>query len=220
MLIADLAAIEDLEPHAAAVNMAIDELLLENLSRPILRLYRWAEPAVSFGYFTPIQEVEPLWPGRQLVRRWTGGGVVPHGEDFTYTLLCPLGIPLTALSPLESYRVIHEAVAQAVAADRPDVALAGPPAPKISHACFENAAQFDILAGDQKIAGAAQRRTRRGLLHQGSIQLEGLDAAFGRTLAESLSDGIQWQALPEDLLSAAEHLAASKYGTEAWLRRF
>ena len=58
MLIPHLIAIQDEQPHSAAVDMAIDEMLLQNLEQPTLRLYRWAEPTVSFGYFTPITEVE------------------------------------------------------------------------------------------------------------------------------------------------------------------
>ena len=220
MLIPHLIAIQDEQPHRAAVNMAIDELLLQNLERPTLRIYRWAEPAVSFGYFTPIVEVEALWPGRALVRRWTGGGIVPHGADFTYTLLCPLGMPLTSRPPVESYRVIHEAVAQAIAAHHSGITLAGPPAPKISNACFENAAQFDILAGAEKVAGAAQRRTRTGLLHQGSIQMPGLDFTFGSALADALAGNVTVEPLDTSLIPAAEALAASKYGTTAWTRRF
>jgi lipoate-protein ligase A len=220
MRLAHLTVLLDEQPHGAAVNMAIDELLLQDLAAPILRLYRWARPAVSFGYFTPIAEVEHLWPGRELVRRWTGGGVVPHGEDFTYTLLCPLGLPLTELPPLESYRVIHQAVASALAAEQVGVALAGPPAPKVSHACFENAAQFDILAGTEKIAGAAQRRTRQGLLHQGSIQIPGLDFAFGHALAAELAVERRVTLLDSALLPAADALAASRYATPAWTRRF
>ncbi|MGV3532805.1 MAG: lipoate--protein ligase family protein [Chthoniobacteraceae bacterium] len=220
MRIAHLTVLLDEQPHGAALNMAIDEVLLKNLTAPTLRIYRWATPAVSFGYFTPIAEVENLGPARELVRRWTGGGVVPHGEDFTYTLLCPLGMPLTELAPLESYRVIHHAVATALAAQRVGVALAGAPAPKVSHACFENPAQFDILAGAEKVAGAAQRRTREGLLHQGSIQIPGLDFTFGRTLAGELSDNVQTEPFDSSLIPAAEALAATKYATSPWTRRF
>ena len=220
MRIAHLTVIADEQPHGAALNMAIDEILLQNLAAPTLRIYRWAQPAVSFGYFTPIAEVEDVWPGRELVRRWTGGGVVPHGEDFTYTLLCPLGMPLTELSPLESYRVIHHAVAKALAAQRTDVALAGPPAPKVSHACFENAAQFDILSGAEKVAGAAQRRTRQGLLHQGSIQIPGLRFEFGHALACELAGEHRIALLDSAIMPAAEVLAASRYATPAWTRRF
>ena len=145
---------------------------------------------------------------------------MPHGADFTYTLLCPLGTPLTSLPPAESYRAIHEAVARALAAHRSGITLAGPPAPKVSHACFENAAQFDILAGAEKIAGAAQRRTRQGLLHQGSIQMPDLDSTFGYALADALAGTVMVEPLDTSLIPAAEALASAKYGTTAWTRRF
>ena len=66
---------------AAAFNMALDEALLENVSRlgkPVLRFYGWTEPAATFGYFQQFSEVERATPLRPLIRRPTGGGIVPH----------------------------------------------------------------------------------------------------------------------------------------------
>ena len=47
--------------------------------------------------------------GRDLVRRWTGGGIVEHGQDFTYSLVCPgdENLPTT----IEFYRFVHLAIA-------------------------------------------------------------------------------------------------------------
>ena len=42
---------DDLDPKAAALNMAVDEALLETAGAPILRFYRWRRPSLSFGYF-------------------------------------------------------------------------------------------------------------------------------------------------------------------------
>ena len=66
----------DREPHSAAVNMAIDEALLTAAGTPVLRVYHWAKKAVSFGYFERFQPVRAAYPDREIVRRWTGGGVV------------------------------------------------------------------------------------------------------------------------------------------------
>src|SRR5258708_26441834 len=75
-------------PGQVAFNMAMDEALLEampRLGQPILRFYSWSEPAASFGYFQKFREVERLTLLRPLVRRPTGGGIVPHMEDWTYS---------------------------------------------------------------------------------------------------------------------------------------
>ena len=71
-------------PGSAAFNMAVDETLLEAmpwLQRPVLRFFGWTEPAASFGYFQKYSEVERATLLRPLVRRPTGGGIVPHDAD-------------------------------------------------------------------------------------------------------------------------------------------
>lgn len=220
VLFASLVEIDDPMPHSAAVNMAVDEVLLGEVGGDaLLRVYRWARPAVSFGYFGRHAEVAAAWPERELVRRWTGGGIVPHGEDITYSLLVPKAHPFAALGPLESYRVIHEALVAWMAALGVGASLT-PGAVKLSDECFANPAPHDVMAGGQKVAGAAQRRTRHGLLHQGSIQ--GVrDAEGGRaTLASAFAPAISRQSLSASQLAAAESLAETKYGSIEWMQRW
>jgi lipoate-protein ligase A len=217
MLFAELTEVLDPEPHPAALNMAIDEALLCSARTPLLRIYRWVRPAVSFGYFEKFTDLGKLTRGREAVRRWTGGGVVLHGEDLTYTLIVPARQAFAQLPARESYRRIHERLAAALQGDGIAAALAPSAAPKVSHSCFENAAEADVLAGDRKIAGAAQRRTRHGLLHQGSIQ-GGVFVGF--SLGEVFGDVRTRRELDRDECAAAAELAAMKYGTDAWLRRF
>jgi lipoate-protein ligase A len=216
VLFADLTCLLDPEPHDAALNMAIDEALLRTMTGPLLRIYGWERPAASFGYFGKWTEVANAWPDRDLVRRWTGGGIVPHGEDVTYTLIVPRAHPFFARSPLETYRAIHEQVAAAIG----DAALALVAAPRVSAACFENPAQHDVLLDGQKVAGAAQRRTAFGLLHQGSVQLAVDRPDLFPALTEALGSRITEMSLPVEVLALATRLAAERYGTDAWTRRF
>ena len=221
MLFSRLVYLFDSEPHDGALNMAIDEVLLRAASEPILRIYRWRHRAVSFGYFGRIEEMERDWNGVELVRRWTGGGIVPHGEDFTYTLVVPRAEEFARQSAPGSYQAVHACVAKALESHLGRrAALAEAAAPKVSNACFQNPAQHDILVGAEKIAGAAQRRTQAGLLHQGSIQLSGLGEAFGGELARRFSASVREEALTPEMLEQASALAAKKYGAETWLRRF
>lgn len=77
---------------SAALNMALDEALLEampRLGQPVLRFYSWIEPAASFGYFQKYADVGKATSLRPLVRRPTAGGVVPHDADWTYSLVFP-----------------------------------------------------------------------------------------------------------------------------------
>ncbi|MGA7275603.1 MAG: hypothetical protein WBX14_12220, partial [Candidatus Udaeobacter sp.] len=69
--------------HSAAMNMAIDEALLDYAAVPSIRFYRWHSPALSFGYFGEFAHVACYAGERDLVRRWTGGGIVFHGDDLT-----------------------------------------------------------------------------------------------------------------------------------------
>ena len=134
----EVSLFEDTSPHGAALNMAIDEALLAAISAPVLRVYRWLRPAVSFGYFERWSPIRADHPEREPVRRWTGGGVVLHGEDFTYSLLLPAHSPAALLTPAASYEVVHSALGAALA----DAGIAAGPAPgstgKVSQACFEN----------------------------------------------------------------------------------
>jgi lipoate-protein ligase A len=214
-----LVLVEDSQPHEAALNMALDEALLQLVSLPLLRCYTWARPAVSFGYFGRFRQVVQDWPGRVPVRRWTGGGTVAHGDDFTYSLILPCGHPWTTLGVKASYRAIHEAVACAMEHScgfQPRLAIRT--AEAISDACFENPAESDVLIGERKIAGAAQRRTRSGMLHQGSVRLPLGAQNFAHALAAALSVQIRRPLAPHEL-GLAEKILASRYGTREWLER-
>src|SRR5437879_7130014 len=98
-------------PGGHAHNMALDAALLEAapfLGRPVLRFYSWSEPAASFGYFQKYAEVEQMTLLRPLVRRPTGGGLVPHDADWTYSLTFPPSDAWHTLKAVRSYHRVHE----------------------------------------------------------------------------------------------------------------
>ena len=202
------------------MNMAMDEVLLRRLDAPLLRIYRWARPAVSFGYFEKFEPVENEYPFFDLVRRWTGGGVVSHGDDLTYSLLVPINEPFMGLSTSDSYRAIHERIAGALRHCGLDASAAVQTCEKISQACFENKTMYDIMLNNRKIAGAAQRRTKLGLLHQGSIQVVKLPVMFAENLATNFSAKIVDRKIQKTEIENAMALSESKYATGAWTRKF
>ncbi len=160
-------------PGAPAWNMAADEALLHHvrdLARPVLRYYSWTLPAATFGYFQRHAEVAAATLLRPLIRRPTGGGIVPHDRDWTYSLTVPPGHCWYELKATESYRKMHQWVVDAF--HRLGVPTELAPCCRRSQPgqCFMGYEQFDVLWGGRKIAGAAQRRNRDGLLIQGSIQ--------------------------------------------------
>jgi lipoyl(octanoyl) transferase len=158
------------DPH---FNMALDTALLESAAAsnvPVVRVYAWSHPAATYGYFQKVSEVADFTPLRPLVRRPTGGGVVPHDGDWTYSVIVPPGAPWWRMRALESYRRLHTWVAEALAAAGVPAVLAPQRDPSGPGRCFVGAEADDLLHQGRKIAGAAQRRNRLGLLIQGSVQ--------------------------------------------------
>lgn len=166
---------------SAAENMALDFLLLQRHPRPNaarFRHYGWRGPAFTFGYSQKIAFVRSQLPPDEsfdLTRRPTGGGLVDHRDDWTYSLVIPRGHPLEELRATHSYHVVHECVAVALRAQGvaaiSQPAVADPAAPPSLGVCFQQAEPYDIVHAQTgaKIAGAAQKRNKRGLLFQGSI---------------------------------------------------
>jgi lipoate-protein ligase A len=215
----ELHVYDDFEPKSAALNMAVDEALLENAAVPILRFYRWRSPSLSFGYFGRYAEVANQSSHREIIRRWTGGGIVPHGDDLTYSVIVPSSASFFARSSLEIYAEVHESIRQALEANGVEAILANAAAPKVSEDCFANAVRADVLSDGRKIAGAAHRRSRIGLLHQGSIQQGNLPNRFRDDFTRILCAGFEPRTLAPELLERATIIANDKYGTIEWLKR-
>ena len=157
----------------AAFNMALDEALLGAMPRlqtPVLRFYGWTEPAATFGYFQKFSDVEQATQLRPLIRRPTGGGIVPHDADWTYSAVFPPGHEWHSLKAEESYRRIHDWLRLAFADLKVTTELAPCCKKTLPGQCFVGHEKSDLLWRGKKIAGAAQRRNKLGLLIQGSVQ--------------------------------------------------
>jgi len=214
--------------HAPPWNMAVDEALLgAAVARPLLRLYGWDRPAVSLGYF---QAADMAPPGYAVVRRPTGGGLVYHDHDLTFTLLLPRDHAWAEGPRRESYRRVNAVLRDALAALGVQTALAAAdtaPADPARLQCFTTPARHDVLAPQGKLVGGAQRRSASGLLHQGSADCRLLAEALRAALPQAVVDAFATAfgsapepfALPPDAEAAAAELVQRKYATEAWNRR-
>ena len=235
-LFATLDVYHDDTAHSAAMNMAIDEALLEYAAVPSIRFYQWHSPALSFGYFGRFSDVAAYAPVRHLVRRWTGGGIVFHGNDLTYSIVIRVSDAAFGESSISIYEKIHRALAKALAETAQHAVVAGLVDPGALSAagavsrtcvnddgynthCFANPVRADVMIDGRKVAGAAQRRTQQGLLQQGSIQ--GVDLGNGLTerFAKALSTSCSERKLDKEILDRARELAHCKYGTDFWLRK-
>ena len=210
----------------AAFNMALDEALLEampRLQKPVLSFYGWTEPAATFGYFQKFSEVERATHLRPLIRRPTGGGIVPHDADWTYSAAFPPGHEWHSLKAEESYRRIHDWLRQAFAEMQVETELAPWCKKTLPGQCFVGHEKFDLLWRGKKIAGAAQRRNKLGLLIQGSVQpppgplkrgdWESAMCAVARNVFM-----VQWtEAVPDaELAALVEKLALEKYSQRSY----
>jgi lipoate-protein ligase A len=207
-------------PRGAPEQMALDEALLECAKRPLLRVYRWPGPAITFGYSQSLAAVGQRFVCHPCARRWTGGGVVEHGHDWTFSLIVPDGEPLARMRPRDTYRAIHGRVVILLNELGNAVRLVEPGENKEGLACFSSAALHDVIGLDQrKLCGGAQRRTRKGFLHQGSIQHLCLPSDFAVRLL-SLLAGRTFAFSPcAAMLSRANELVTEKYSTMKWLER-
>ena len=224
-LFADLTIYHDESPHSAAMNMAIDEALLETAVVPTIRFYRWRSPALSFGYFGKFSDVAIYAAERDLVRRWTGGGIVFHGDDLTYSIVIPVSDPVFDESSIAIYEKIHRALCGALAGHNQGAKLATVANQLRTRDrgcdinCFANPVRADVMMDGRKIAGAAQRRTRRGLLQQGSIQGFARKTDLAQKFAQALSANCSEFEANEEIFRRAREFAQQKYGTESWQRR-
>ena len=112
-----------------------------------------------------------------VVRRITGGGVIYHAEELTYSLVCaPHHVPPTA-SLKDTFRLLTSflvrfyeklGLAPRYAVDHfPAGTRLGERAPF----CFAGKESYDILVAGRKIGGNAQRRLRNLIFQHGSIPL-------------------------------------------------
>ncbi len=220
--------------HAgAAENMAVDFLLLKRYPDPArarFRHYGWHRPAFTFGYSQKIDFVRTQLPPDETVelcRRPTGGGVVDHRADWTYALVLPRGHALCDAPAPESYRAVHACIADALLALGQPVALQKSGAPGICiektdtndpalrrgpGVCFAQPEPHDVVRSDNaaKVAGAAQKRSKEGLLFQGSIARDALDAgldweAFHAAFTAGLARALGAEAAEAPWPGLAEH---------------
>lgn len=199
--------------------MACDEALLNVATTPLLRIFRWSAPWVSIGYFMRVQEAAHARGDLPFCRRWTGGGAVVHDGDFTFSLVVPRSEKWSLQRAATTYAELHHALASALCRIGKNVRLAERDESSAGQ-CFVGPVRHDLILEGRKIAGGAQRRTRQGLLHQGSLQFDDLPADFPQLLAHSLAPYVEaWISQPRDLDARIDQLCREKYTLQTFLNR-
>jgi len=217
-----MARVIALADESAAMNMAIDQAVLESVDRtrmPTLRLYTWREPTLSLGYFQSIadREIHRESQSLSVVRRATGGGAIIHHHELTYSLVWPLEKSSTGARS-DLYHETHRAIIDALSdfsvnatrfADRPANPLYDPTAKTNEpFLCFRRRTEEDLIVHGYKMVGSAQRTARRSVLQHGSVllnvseyapQLPGVNELLGK------------QITIEDLASAFTEKIANRF---------
>jgi lipoate-protein ligase A len=229
----------DVLPRQAAdavANMAADLMLLEFYPAPEnvrFRAYAWSEPAFTFGVSQSWGKYRAQVPARYpLVRRCTGGGLVSHLDDWTFALVIPPAHPLFKADAMASYAAVHEALLQALLRQGQPVKLAPLPSGtrefQSPDDCSLRAEPNDLVRNDdgRKVAGAAQKRNRKGLLVEGYVWrpfLPGCDwVRFEKDFIEGLGRILQSPArpVPEPIYNQFDHEGTwGKFSSREWNER-
>jgi len=175
------ALIVEPEPLAGSINMAVDEHLFDlaaSSGRTFLRFYQWLRPTASLGYGQDAAKVVDAAfcraHGIDIVRRMTGGKLVLHDREVTYSV-ASADVSIFTDNLRDSYRLISQALLKGLERMGLAARLAetSPPAyVKGTMPCFAFPARDEIEIGGRKIVGSAQKRTGALFLQHGSIILE------------------------------------------------
>lgn len=204
---------------SAKQNMLLDVKLLDEIHPedvPVLHLYDWEFPSVTYGHF-----IEPtqffLSEGVKkhhlsIAKRPTGGGIIFHTCDLAFSLVLPSKHPKYSMSTTESYALINQAVAFAIQHWLRKDALflllgknALAQSERLSAFCMARPTRCDVTLYGKKVGGAAQRRKKQGLLHQGTISL-------GLPRQEQLVDAlIEGEAIFESIQKSSHSLLGENW---------
>jgi lipoate-protein ligase A len=226
-------------------NMAADEALLESAvsGRASLRFYTWSPPTLSLGYFQPeaVRHSDPRLAQLPFVRRPSGGATLVHHHEMTYALALPAGLPYQDRGGsnfwlCRMHRIINEALSGFGVPSR--LCPCEEERKRGEVLCFLHHTRGDLLLGDDKIVGSAQRTRHRALLQHGSIllatspftpTLPGIAERTGKRLvAEEVEAAVRarftsdtgWRLEADDWTrverSHLEDLLAARYTNPAW----
>lgn len=181
--------------NLAKVNMCKDEALIKSFnenSHPILRIYHWSK-SITIGISQDIKDYSYLNDfSEDIAKRVTGGGVLFHGHDLSYSLVLPSSY-FKDYKIKESYEKIcyflinfykKLGLDANYAKDVKDVNLSK------NEFCQVGFEAYDILINKDKIGGNAQRRTKRLVFQHGSIPLYSVNDSkvFNNRIGLTLED--------------------------------
>jgi len=214
----------------AAGHMALDDAILTHAPHDsvVLRFYEWRAPAVTFGYSQPYAVAQAAarerLPQAPLVRRATGGGVVFHDGDVTFSLVFPWErLSAACLIYKNIHRGVHVGLkAHGVLSSLWSPRVKAPVSDPLLKQCFSSPEPMDLVNDDGRkaLGGALRRRGGRGL-YQGSFRPEVLGA---KDVAAAIAFGLskEWEGLStaiDDAWRDAGKALEKKYRSDSWNKR-
>ena len=165
----------------AARNMALDEQIFKRYLKDgvgVLRLYRWQGPAFTYGFSQDPQRQINLAAcaidGVGVAKRITGGGVLFHDDEITYSFVCSKADVGEPQKLFVDYRNICEFLIRFYASLGLTAGFALEAAgfkdkSSAHELCSASHEKYDIVIGEKKIGGNAQKRNRQVIFQHGSI---------------------------------------------------
>ena len=159
----------------AAFHMQQDrELITHGRGAPLLRFYEWEKVCITTGMFIDAEKFVDLEKCREheieIAKRPTGGGLLFHGHDMPFTLFFPANHPLFVLPIAQGCAEINDTIRHALSPWLPrDTKTSCVGRSQRCELCMAQKTGFDLLWSGYKIGGCAQRKTKKGLLHQVSL---------------------------------------------------
>lgn len=178
--------------YNAKTNMAIDNALASSFKEEdtaILRIYTW-QNSFTLGVSQKIEDYSKLEEqyDYNCAKRITGGGVLFHGHDISYSVVLPSSW-FKDLSVKQSYEQICQFLLffykdlnldTHFAKDLKQINLSK------NEFCQVGFEAYDIIVNNKKIGGNAQKRSKKMIFQHGSIPLEKTkeDDKFGSSLKD------------------------------------
>jgi lipoate-protein ligase A len=180
----------DVDPY---MNMAIDEALtrkcIDSEDRQVtIRFYTWKETSCSIGYFQKMKDVikAPDIKIIPVVRRPTGGGIVYHGNDITFSIVMKRMQPSRQENITSFYKLIGESLLRGLEGlgftctfylpeeeSHRSAQVTKPLNNRLSQEsyCSVTPAKYDIMINGSKVAGYAARKSQGAVLCQGYLDV-------------------------------------------------
>lgn len=213
--------------------MAADEFFCERMpERYLLRFFNWEKPGITFGFSQRSAEVLSQIPKEDIdllrTRRPTGGGIVFHKKDLTFSFI--FHNP-GEFNPHALYEKLHTAVNEAFSKENINLEILNSKTASYAVSspamdCFSKPVEKDLMISGKKVLGGALRKFSDYMLYQASFQIE--DAREKQDFysqifikAFSQSHSVSWQEYtpkPQDMEKIGE-IAYNKYYNSSWINR-